>query len=214
MVSKTVKKVRKEDSNVSSPIAQSSVSPSSNGNSVMSNGSSNDNAVYGVLDNSPDGHGLLRPKFSPSDRDVYISSVQARRLGLRPGDYVEGEARRPKENERYWGLLKITKVNGGSPKDLRNRIKFHNLTSIYPTEQFVLETSKDVLSTRLVDIVAPVGRGQRGMIVSPPKAGKTTIMKDIVTGIAANYPDVHVMAVLIGERPEEVTDIRRHRKSD
>lgn len=167
-------------------------------------------AVFGILDTSPDGHGLLRPKFSPSDRDVYISSAQVRRLGLRPGDYVEGTARIPKDSERYWGLVSISKVNGDVPKNLHNRIKFHNLTPIYPEDRLKLETDQHIMSTRLVDLIAPVGKGQRGMIVSPPKAGKTTIMKEMVTGIAANYPGIHLMAVLIGERPEEVTDIRRH----
>lgn len=166
--------------------------------------------VHGVLDTSPDGHGLLRPMFSPSDRDVYISSSQVRRLGLRPGDYIEGTARRPKENERYWGLTSISRVNDESPKDLRNRVKFQQLTPIYPKEKIVLETDKEILSTRLIDLIAPIGKGQRGMIVSPPKAGKTTIMKEIMTGVARSYPEIHVMAVLIGERPEEVTDIRRH----
>ncbi len=166
--------------------------------------------VWGVLDTSPDGHGLLRPNFSPSDRDVYIASTQLRRIGLRPGDFIEGVARVPKENERYYGLIQIDRVNGELPRDLHKRRKFHQLTPIYPNKKIVLETGNEPLSTRLVDLIAPVGRGQRGMIVSPPKAGKTTIMKDMVTGIAKNYPDIHLMAVLIGERPEEVTDIRRH----
>lgn len=166
--------------------------------------------VWGILDNSPDGHGLLRPKFSPSDQDVYISSAQVRRMALRPGDLIEGLARRPKENERYWGLLQVTKVNGKDPVSIGKRIRFEQLTPIYPEQQITLETDKDTLSTRLIDLVAPVGKGQRGMIVSPPKAGKTTVMKDIATGVAQNFPDIHLMAVLIGERPEEVTDIRRH----
>jgi len=166
--------------------------------------------ISGYLDNSPDGHGVLRPQFSPSERDVYISSMVVRRLGLRPGDKVEGTARRPNDNERYWGLMTVSKVNGQSPKDLYKRTKFHNLTPIYPNQKLKLETDQQPFSTRLIDLVAPVGRGQRGMIVSPPKAGKTTVMKDVITGIAKNYPEIHLMAVLIGERPEEVTDIRRH----
>lgn len=167
--------------------------------------------ITGYLDASPDGHGILRPKFSPSDRDVYISSMVIRRLGLRPGDFVEGTARPKRENEKYWGLMTVSRVNGESPKsDLRGRVKFHNLTPIYPIEKIKTETGPEPLSTRLIDLVAPIGRGQRGMIVSPPKAGKTTILKDVLTGIAKNYPDIHLMAVLIGERPEEVTDIMRH----
>jgi len=167
--------------------------------------------ISGYLDASPDGHGVLRPLFSPSEKDVYISSMVIRRLGLRPGDLVEGSARPKRENEKYWGLMTVSKVNGQSPNaDLRGRTKFHNLTPIYPNQKITLETGQVPLSTRLIDLVAPIGRGQRGMIVSPPKAGKTTIMKDVITGIAANYPEIHLMAVLIGERPEEVTDIRRH----
>ena len=166
--------------------------------------------VSGYLDDSPDGHGLLRAHFSPSERDTYISSMVVRRLGLRPGDYVEGTARKPKDNERYWGLLTVTKVNGKSPNDLYRRTKFHNLTPIYPNQKITLEMGTQPLSNRVIDLVAPIGRGQRGMIVAPPKAGKTTIMKDMMTGIAKNYPEIHLMAVLIGERPEEVTDIRRH----
>lgn len=166
--------------------------------------------VKGVLDTSTDGHGVLRSNFSPSDRDAYISTSQIRRFGLRPGDVVEGPARVPKENERYWGLLKVDKVNGYDAASAPQRVKFHHLTPVYPNERITLETGAEPLSTRLIDLVAPIGKGQRGMIVSPPKAGKTTIMKEVATGIAANYPNMHLMAVLIGERPEEVTDIRRH----
>jgi transcription termination factor Rho len=166
--------------------------------------------VKGVLDTSPDGHGLLRPNFSPSRRDVYISSSQIRRFYLRPGDVVEGSARVPKENERYWGLLKVERVNGKPVEEMEKRPRFEDFTPVYPDTKYTLETGKEPLSTRLIDLVAPIGRGQRGMIVSPPKAGKTTIIKEIASGIATNYPDSHVMAVLIGERPEEVTDIRRH----
>ncbi len=169
--------------------------------------------VKGVLDTSPDGHGLLRPKFSPSRQDIYISSSQIRRFWLRPGDVVEGVARVPKESERYWGLLKVEKVNGKPVEQMEKRVRFEDLTPVYPDDRYTLETDKETLSTRLIDLVAPIGKGQRGMIVSPPKAGKTTVMKEISTGIAANYPKSHVMAVLIGERPEEVTDIRRHIES-
>jgi len=166
--------------------------------------------ITGVLDVTPDGHGVLRPKFRPSMEDVYIASSQIRRFGLRPGDMVAGPARRPKEGERYWGLLKIDSVNGQEPVDLHRRSRFEDLTAIFPKEQIKLEVGKESLSNRVVDLVAPIGKGQRGMIVSPPKAGKTTIIKDMAMGIAKNYPQIHVMAVLIGERPEEVTDIKRH----
>ena len=158
--------------------------------------------VSGILDKKQEGHGLLRPHFSPSNMDVYISSSQIRRFALRPGDLVEGPARRPKENERYWGLLKVEIVNGHPIGELGRRPHFDELTPIFPEERLALETGKDPLSARLIDLVAPIGKGQRGMIVSPPKAGKTTILKDIALGVAVNYPKVHLMAVLIGERPE------------
>jgi len=166
--------------------------------------------ISGYLDDSNDGHAVVRPQFHPTERDAYMSSMVVRRLGLRSGDYIEGTARKPKDNERYWALVTVNKVNGKSPTELHKRIRFHNLTPIYPIQKIVLEMGKDPLSNRVIDLVAPIGRGQRGMIVAPPKAGKTTIMKDMVTGIAKNYPEIHLMTVLIGERPEEVTDIRRH----
>ena len=176
--------------------------------------------VEGVLDIAHEGSGLLRPKYSPSDRDIYISASQIRRFNLRVGDWVGGQARRPKENERYWGLLKVEKVNGFPVENLPSeRVDLDDMTAIYPDEKITLSTGKEPLSTRVIDLVAPIGFGQRGLVVSPPKAGKTWLMKDIIAGIAANYPEdskekdkrkVHLMAVLIGERPEEVTDIRRH----
>lgn len=174
--------------------------------------------VEGVLDIANEGSGLLRPqRFAPSDHDVYISSSQIRRFNLRVGDTVGGQARRPKENERYWGLLKVEKVNGEPVEKLGNRANFDDMTVIYPEEQIILSTDKDTLTTRMIDLVAPIGFGQRALIVSPPKAGKTWLVKDIIKGIALNYPEdgkdkarkVHMMAVLIGERPEEVTDIIR-----
>lgn len=166
--------------------------------------------VQGVLDTSPDGHGLLRPQFSPSDRDAYISSSQIRKFRLRPGDVVVGPARAPKENERYWGLLKVEKVNGVDPDKVERGEKFSNKTPVYPNEKLNLEIGTEPLANRIIDLIAPIGKGQRGLIVAPPKVGKTTIIKDLATGIAKNHPEVHLMAVLIGERPEEVTDIRRH----
>lgn len=174
--------------------------------------------VEGVLDIANEGSGLLRPRmFAPSDHDVYISSSQIRRFNLRVGDMVGGQARRPKENERYWGLLKVEKVNGEPVEGMKPRADFDDMTAVYPDEQIKLSTDKDTLTTRMIDLVAPIGFGQRALIVSPPKAGKTWLVKDIIAGIAKNYPEdgkgksrkVHVMAVLIGERPEEVTDITR-----
>lgn len=168
--------------------------------------------VTGVLDIANEGSGLLRPKFAASEYDIYISSSQIRRFNLRNGDMVGGMARRPKENERYWGLLKVETVNGEPVEKLGTRPNFDDLVAIYPDAQINLATGAEPMTTRVVDLVAPIGFGQRGLVVSPPKAGKTWLMKDIITGIAKNYPKAHLMAVLIGERPEEVTDIARHIK--
>ena len=176
-------------------------------------------AVKGVLDLSPMGHGYLRPEGMPSNKDIYISSSQIRRFQLRPGDVVGGQARRPKENERYWGLLKVETINDEVAEKVVDRPWFDQLTPIFPNEHLVLETEQDVISTRLMDLVSPIGKGQRGLIVSPPKAGKTWLIKDIAAAVAKNYPNkpgskegIHLMAVLIGERPEEVTDINHHVK--
>jgi len=166
--------------------------------------------VRGVLDTMPDGHGFLRPKYTPSERDVYISQSQIRRFLLRNGDMVEGQARQPKDNERYWGLLKVEKVNELLAEQMQSRPRFEDLVPVYPNKQLKLETGEKPLSTRIIDLLAPIGFGQRGLVVSPPKAGKTTVLKELAAGIAANYPEVHLMAVLIGERPEEVTDIMRN----
>jgi transcription termination factor Rho len=170
--------------------------------------------VAGILDIKPEGHGFLRPKFRPSEKDIYISSSQIRRFWLRNGDFVEGLGRPPKDNERYYGLLKIEKINGNVAAEGVKRVYFEDLTPIYPIKQLVLSTGKTPLSTRIIDIISPIGFGQRGMIVSPPKAGKTTILKDLAAGIAENFPKVHLMACLIGERPEEVTDISRSVKGE
>ncbi len=179
--------------------------------------------VTGILDIMPEGHGFLRPKYIPSDRDVYISASQIRRFWLKRGDLVEGAARPPKETERYFGLLQVNKVNGETAEKListdsggrpKKRIRFEDLTAIYPNRHLKLETGKTPLSARVIDLVSPIGFGQRGLIVSPPKAGKTTILKDIASGIAKNHPEVILMAVLVGERPEEVTDLSRSIKGD
>ncbi len=170
--------------------------------------------VRGILDTMPEGHGFLRPKYTPSDRDVYISQSQIRRFLLRNGDMVEGQAREPKDNERYWGLLKVEKVNELPAEQIEKRPKFEDLVPVYPNMLLKLETGQQPASTRIVDLVAPIGFGQRGLVVSPPKAGKTTILKEIAAGISANYPNVHLMAALIGERPEEVTDISRSVKGE
>jgi len=166
--------------------------------------------VKGVLDTSENGYGYLRPNFLPSANDIYISASQIRRFQLRIGDGVGGQARRPKENERYWGLLKVEKVNDVSVENLKQRPDFESLSAIFPDKHLALETEKEILTTRMIDLISPIGKGQRALIVSPPKAGKTWLIKDIAVGIAKNFPEIHLMAVLIGERPEEVTDIRKH----
>jgi len=170
--------------------------------------------VSGILDIQPEGHGFLRPKFIPSSRDIYISQSQIRRFLLRPGDHVSGIGRPPKDTERYFGLLKVEKVNGILADDSLKRHFFDDLTPIYPKKQITLSTGRLPLSARIIDLVTPIGFGQRGMIVSPPKAGKTTILKEIATGISQNFPKAHLMAALIGERPEEVTDIGQSVKGD
>lgn len=168
----------------------------------------------GVLDLAPEGHGFLRPQFTPSSKDIYISASQIRRFRLREGDMVGGQVREPKENERYYGILKIETVNGVPVEEVQQRPWFGNLTPIFPQPQIKLEIGKEPISLRMIDLIAPIGFGQRGLIVSPPKAGKTWLLKDIAAGVAKNYPKIHLMAVLIGERPEEVTDIVRSVKGE
>ncbi len=170
----------------------------------------------GILEITPTGFGFLRPRFIPSQDDIYVSQSQIRKFWLRPGDEVEGMVRPPKENEKYHGLLKIEKVNGKvrTDEESKNRPKFSQLTSLYPDRQIVLETTPEVMSTRVMDLFSPIGFGQRGLVVSPPKAGKTTLLKEIAHGITTNYPKAHLIAVLIGERPEEVTDLTRSMKAE
>ncbi len=164
----------------------------------------------GVLDIVEDGIGFLRSDhYLPGPEDVYVSQSQIRRFGLRTGDMVVGQVRPPKDSEKYFGLLRVEAVNGLDPEAAKARPVFEKLTPIFPNERFNLEVESNNLTTRLLDIIAPVGRGQRGLIVSPPKAGKTTVLKHIANAISRRYPDVHLMVVLIGERPEEVTDMDR-----
>ncbi|MFL7794615.1 MAG: transcription termination factor Rho, partial [Anaerolineae bacterium] len=160
----------------------------------------------GVLEIVQDGIGFLRSDhLLPGREDVYVSQSQIRRFGLRTGDLVVGQVRPPKETEKYYGLLKVETVNGLDPEEAKLRPSFERLTPIFPDEQILLSSNPKILATRLLDIIAPIGRGQRGLIVSPPKAGKTTILKQIANGMTHNYSDLHMMVVLIGERPEEVT---------
>ena len=164
----------------------------------------------GILDVLPEGIGFLRSgDLLPNPDDIYVSQSQIRRFGLRPGDTVIGQVRPPKDNEKYFGLLRVEAVNNMDPEQAKRRPWFDSLTPIFPREQLVLESGQFPLSTRLLDMLAPIGRGQRGLIVSPPKAGKTTILKEIANGLTHNYNDLHLMVVLIGERPEEVTDMAR-----
>ena len=164
----------------------------------------------GVLEVVQDGIGFLRSvDLLPGPEDIYVSQSQIRRFGLRTGDMVIGQVRPPKDTEKYFGLLRVEAVNGLDPEAAKKRPIFERLTPIFPQERLMLETRKNILSTRLLDMLAPIGRGQRGLIVSPPKAGKTTILKQIANGLTANHQDLHMMVVLIGERPEEVTDMDR-----
>lgn len=164
----------------------------------------------GVLDVIDDGIGFLRSDhYLPGPEDVYVSQSQIRRFGLRTGDMVVGQVRPPKENEKYFGLLRVEAVNGLDPDLAKQRPRFERLTPIFPEDMFDLETAPSILATRLLNLIAPIGRGQRGLIVSPPKAGKTTVLKQVANGISGNYSDVHLMVALIGERPEEVTDMDR-----
>jgi len=164
----------------------------------------------GVLEIVEDGIGFLRAEhFLPGPDDIYVSQSQIRRFGLRTGDMVIGQVRAPKESEKYYGLLRVETVNGLDPEAAKKRPTFETLTPIFPDVRFDLETNKNILSTRFLNLIAPIGRGQRGLIVSPPKAGKTTVLKEVANAISRNYTEVHLMVALIGERPEEVTDMDR-----
>ncbi len=164
----------------------------------------------GVLTVVDDGFGFLRgERLLPGPSDVYVSQSQIRRFGLRSGDYVTGQVRQPKDSEKYYGLLRVDAVNGMDPEEAKRRTDFASLTPIFPNKIMRLETDPAELSQRMVDLFAPIGRGQRALIVSPPKAGKTMLLKSIAHGVAINHPDMHIMVLLIGERPEEVTDMQR-----
>lgn len=164
----------------------------------------------GILEIIEDGIGFLRSSsYLPGSDDIYVSQTQIRRFNLRTGDMVIGQIRPPKDSEKYYGLLRVEAVNGMDPELIKNRPNFENLTPIFPLERFNLETNGRILSTRLLNLIAPIGKGQRGLFVSPPKAGKTTVLKEVANAISTNYPGVHLMVVLIGERPEEVTDMDR-----
>ena len=162
-----------------------------------------------------EGFGFLRPiNYSPSSEDIYISASQIRRFDLRNGDKVSGKVRPPKENERYYGLLQVEAVNGEDPEVARERVHFPALTPLYPNRKIQLETKPEHLSTRIMDLISPVGFGQRGLIVAPPKAGKTMLIKEIANAITTNHPNTELIVLLIDERPEEVTDIERSVDAD
>ena len=164
----------------------------------------------GVLNIEEQGYGFLQAAGRRNGTsNVYVSQSQIRRFSLRTGDLVAGQVRAPKDGERYFGLIRVEAVNGVEPEAARHRPHFEHLTPIFPIERIKLETTRQELSTRLMDLVCPIGRGQRGLIVSPPKVGKTTILKDIANSITVNAPDIHIMVALTGERPEEVTDMTR-----
>jgi transcription termination factor Rho len=171
--------------------------------------------LSGILDIMDEGYGFLRQQsMLPSADDVYISSSQIRRFGLRLGDCIKGQARPPKDGEKYYSLLRVDSVNEQDPEQSRKRRHFGSLTPTFPDKMFDLETESNKLSTRLINLVAPIGKGQRGLIVSPPKAGKTMLLKNIANAIISKYKDTHVMVCLIGERPEEVTDMRKSVKGE
>jgi len=171
--------------------------------------------ITGVLETMNEGYGFLRQDtFLRGANDVYVSNSQIRRFNLRDGDYICGQARPPKESEKYYGLLRVESINGLDPELARTRRYFNSLTPIFPDKLINLETNSTDLSTRLINLVAPIGRGQRGLIVSPPKAGKTVLLKKIANAITVNYSDIHLIICLIGERPEEVTDMKRSVKAE
>ena len=171
--------------------------------------------VEGVLDTMPDGYGFLRTKgYLPSENDVYVGLSTIRRNGLRKGDYVKGQTRPARPNEKYAALQQVSLVNGDSVENQGVRVKFGDLTPVFPDECLSMEHGKNTITARVIDLVSPIGKGQRGLIVSPPKAGKTTVLKDIAAAITANNPEVHLMCLLVDERPEEVTDMQRSIKGE
>ncbi|SMP13928.1 transcription termination factor Rho [Desulfurobacterium pacificum] len=171
----------------------------------------------GVLEVLPDGFGFLRSpenNYLPSSTDIYVSPAQIRKLGLRTGDTIAGEVRPPKENEKYYALVKVHAINWESPEKAKERPLFDQLTPLHPTERFRLEHDPSELATRVVDLITPVGKGQRGLVVAPPRAGKTVLLQKMANAIKTNYPDTYLIILLIDERPEEVTDMKRNTLAD
>jgi transcription termination factor Rho len=171
----------------------------------------------GVVEVLPDGFGFLRSpdaNYLPGPDDIYVSPSQIRRFSLRTGDTVEGQIRSPKEGERYFALLKVNTINFEDPENVRHKINFDNLTPLYPLERLKLEWTNEDLTTRVMDLLCPIGKGQRGMIVAAPRTGKTMMLQSIAHAIAANHPEVYLIVLLIDERPEEVTDMQRSVKGE
>jgi len=187
---------------------------------IQSEGRTKELEVYeermrGILDVLADGYGFLRVNgYLPGNKDIYVSQSQIRRFRLRQGDEVYGQVRPPKDNEKYNALIRIEKINGGDPEFVRKRAPFERLTPIYPQDRLRLETPHGGVAPRVIDLIAPIGKGQRGLIVSPPKAGKTTILKEIANSVSINNPEVHIIVLLVDERPEEVTDMERSVKGE
>jgi transcription termination factor Rho len=174
-------------------------------------------STLGVLEVIQDGYGFLRSadyNYQPSPDDVYVAPNQVRSYGLKTGDVVQGTIRPPKEGEKYFALIHVESINGRNPAALRERVSFHHLTPLFPDEKFNLEYSANNYSTRIIDLITPIGKGQRGLIVAQPKTGKTNILKDIANAISANHPEVYMIILLIDERPEEVTDMARNVKAE
>src|SRR6478672_8762327 len=175
---------------------------------IMETHTEGDGLIFGqgVLEILPDGWGFLRhDNFTPAPDDIYVSQSQIKRFGLKTGDWVSGQVRPPKENEKYYGLLRVEAVNGLEPDQARQRKDYAELTTVYPNCRLQMEVGAENISSRFIDLIAPIGKGQRGLIVSPPKAGKTTLLKQIATGVTSNNPEVFLIVLLVDERPEEVT---------
>ncbi|MDU3193510.1 MAG: transcription termination factor Rho, partial [Finegoldia magna] len=198
-------------------ISQVNINERNNSEEDYEDSSSNDEKdlkdplkVEGILDLHENGYGFLRSEgYDSGDDDIYVPPVQVRRFKLKTGDFVEGLSREKKDKEKFNALIYVNRVNGDTVENLRNRPDFENLTPIYPRERFTLERDSKNVSMRIMDLISPVGKGQRGLIVASPKTGKTTLLKNIANSIRKNYPEIHVIVLLIDERPEEVTDMKR-----
>lgn len=209
-----IKRAQKDNSNGSRPVSDET---NRKKNKVPNEYTQLDSGILaeGILEVLPDGYGFIRcDNYLPGEKDVYVSPSQIRRFSLKTGDWIKGNIRIPKDNEKFSALLYVQTVNGDSPFDAAKRVNFEDLVPIYPDQRMHMETTKYDFATRLIDLIAPIGKGQRGMIVSPPKVGKTTLLKMVANAITANHPEAHLIVLLIDERPEEVTDMRRSIKGE